>query len=258
MRSLLGWILALGLIASPAIAGTDTAAGNTPATTKTDASAAPPNSSTPPAPKDPSVQPAAKPAASSLESELAEMRDLLESQSRQLDIQGEQLKQQQQKMAALEERLKAANPAAGSSSASPAPNVDVAVGADAGANAALAANASSTANVSATQSSGRPRRGSRSRPLRLPQMPSRSRASPQGAGAPSITSPTPHRQRLHHAHRIHGFHRRIPQSQRGWRHRIELRRHSLRVPHLGDRRQPLEPRERRSPQHAELAYRHSA
>jgi hypothetical protein len=133
MRSLLGWILALGLVASPAIAGTDAAPGNTPATTKTDASAAPPNSSTPPAPKDPSVKPAAKPAASSLESELAEMRDLLESQSKQLEIQGEQLKQQQQKMAALEERLKAANPPADSSSASPAPN------------AALAANAPATA-----------------------------------------------------------------------------------------------------------------
>ena len=144
MRSLLGWILALGLIASPASAGTDAAPGNTPATT-TDASAAPPNSSTPPAPKDPSVKPAAKPAASSLESELAEMRDLLESQSKQLEIQGEQLKQQQQKMAALEERLKAANPAAGSSSASPAPNAGVAANAAPAPNAALAANAPATA-----------------------------------------------------------------------------------------------------------------
>lgn len=151
MRALLGWILALGLIASPAIAGTDATAGNTPATdspaaAKTDASA---NANAPPAPKEPFVKPAAKPAASSLESELAEMRDLLESQSKQLEIQGEQLKQQQQKMAALEERLKAANPAADSSSASPAPNAGVAAYAPAAPKAALAANARSTASPAA-------------------------------------------------------------------------------------------------------------
>jgi uncharacterized coiled-coil protein SlyX len=154
MRALLGWILAVGLIASPAIARTDAAAGNTPATdspavAKTDASAAPANATAPAAPKEPFVKPVAKPAAkpapSSLESELAEMRDLLESQSRQLEIQGEQLKQQQQKMAALEERLKAANPAADSSSASPAPNAGVAANAAPAPNIALAAYGSATA-----------------------------------------------------------------------------------------------------------------
>ena len=144
MRALLGWVLALGLIASPATAGTDAAGGNTAATdsaaaSKTEASAAPPNAAAPAAAPTAAKDPSAKPAASSLESELEEMRDLLESQSRQIELQGEQLKQQQQKMAALEERLKAGE--SSSSASVSAGNAALAP------NAALAANAPSTPNT---------------------------------------------------------------------------------------------------------------
>src|SRR5215471_11960124 len=49
------------------------------------------------------------PAASPVEIELQQLRDLLESQARQLQAQSEQLREQQQKMEALEDQLKTAN-----------------------------------------------------------------------------------------------------------------------------------------------------
>jgi TolA-binding protein len=145
MRALLGWILALGLVVTPALARTDGAGGNAAAgdrtaAAKNDATDAPATSTAPAASRSIS----AKPEASSLASELEELRDLLESQSRQLEMQGEQLKQQQQKMQMLEEQLKNTNAVRDASSGTstsvqPAANTVSAIGGPAGVAASAAA-----------------------------------------------------------------------------------------------------------------------
>src|SRR5665213_989663 len=82
MRALLGWILAVVLVASPAMAGTDgpnddAVANDSGRATVKNTSATPPAAAASPL-KGVSL----KPAASSIESELEELRDLLESQSK--------------------------------------------------------------------------------------------------------------------------------------------------------------------------------
>jgi hypothetical protein len=111
MRVFAACILALGLAVTPAMAGTgnatdkDSAAGGTSAAANTSSSAAP------------AAAPAAKageqPAASSqLESELQELRTLLESQSKQSQELKDQIQQQKEQMQLLEEELtEAKNPA---------------------------------------------------------------------------------------------------------------------------------------------------
>ena len=106
MRALLGWVLALGLVASPALAAGSGEAGSTGAATSNSAtSTAKDNSgSTPSA--------AAKADASSLESEIGDLRDLIDSQASQLEKQNGQLQQEQKKLETLEmleEQLKAAS-----------------------------------------------------------------------------------------------------------------------------------------------------
>jgi hypothetical protein len=176
MRALLGWILALGLVVTPAMAGTNDAAGNAkddkpaaarPAASKDTKTA---SAGAPAAAK----AAAAKPAASSLESELEEMRDLLENQSKQLEAQGEQLKQQQQKMQMLEEQLNSTNTASAPSSAAPAVNAAV--------NAAPAVNtvsASAPSSVMASAAAALPAPPAAGAPRPTPIA-----ASPQGAGVP--------------------------------------------------------------------------
>jgi hypothetical protein len=110
MRVFVAWLLALGLIVSPTMAGTDepgdgkdtttSKAADTAATTakdKTaDATANSANSSktntTPAAP-------------SSLENEIQQLRELIESQSKLLQAQSEQLKEQQHRMQLLESEV---------------------------------------------------------------------------------------------------------------------------------------------------------
>jgi hypothetical protein len=109
MRIFVTWLLAFGMIVSPAMAGIDgtedakhtTASTTNTTTTATDkdkdkaADATAPTSKTD----------AAKPAASSLESELQQLRELLEAQSKLLQAQSEQLKEQQQRMQVLESEV---------------------------------------------------------------------------------------------------------------------------------------------------------
>lgn len=95
MRALAGWMLVLSLAASPAFAAGGDSAG-TAATTNDSGSTA---------------SAAAKPDASSLEAEISDLRDLIDSQAKQMDTQNDQLKIEQQKMQQLEEQLKAATSA---------------------------------------------------------------------------------------------------------------------------------------------------
>jgi hypothetical protein len=110
MRVFLTWLLALGMIVSPAMAGTDGAgdAKNTPASTTTNTT-----NTTTNAEKDKagdstasaSKTDAPKAAPSSLEIELQQLRDLIEAQSKLLQTQSEQLKEQQQRMEVLESEV---------------------------------------------------------------------------------------------------------------------------------------------------------
>jgi hypothetical protein len=105
MRVFLTWLLAFGMIVSPALAGTGTGdAKNTPSNTTNS------TNTTTAAEKDKSGDSTApvaktdapKPAPSSLESEVQQLRDLIEAQTKLLQAQSEQLKEQQQRMQVLE------------------------------------------------------------------------------------------------------------------------------------------------------------
>ncbi|MFZ0039063.1 MAG: hypothetical protein WAK91_16675 [Candidatus Acidiferrales bacterium] len=99
MRVLVSFLLALGLAASPAMAGDDTkkvsddTAKTAPAKTASDSNKNASTESTP-----------------AVEVELQQMRDLLKAQSDQLEQQRAALQLEQQKVQALEERLSAAPP----------------------------------------------------------------------------------------------------------------------------------------------------
>jgi len=114
MRALATCIIALGLAASPVVAkAAGTGANGNPSTTEAKNTATVQPGNAPAA--DPKANAAAKaePSSSELESELQELRDLLESQSRQIQ-------EQQQKMQLLEEQLNAATAAKESVVADPA------------------------------------------------------------------------------------------------------------------------------------------
>jgi hypothetical protein len=94
------------MVVSPALAGTDGTgdAKNTPSNTTNTTTAADKDKtgdSTAPASK----TEVAKPAASSVESELQQLRDLIEAQTKLLQSQSEQLKEQQQRMQVLESEV---------------------------------------------------------------------------------------------------------------------------------------------------------
>jgi hypothetical protein len=107
MRFFLTWLLAIGMILSPAMAGTDGAgdAKNTTASTTTNTTTAAEKDKTPDSTAPASKTEAAKPAASSVESELQQLRDLIEAQTKLLQAQSEQLKEQQQRMQVLESEV---------------------------------------------------------------------------------------------------------------------------------------------------------
>jgi len=121
MRVVAAWILAVGLIAPPLMAGTSSG-DHTSAAAKPDAdkAAAKSNTSEAPASNSKASTPAKTEKAESagMEVELQQLRDLLEMQAKQLQEQNEQLKQQQKKMQLLEEQLNAANPRPAASAAS--------------------------------------------------------------------------------------------------------------------------------------------
>jgi hypothetical protein len=113
MRVLATCILAVGLVVSPAIAGTGPAGDKDGPAANTSTSAATQPASSPAAAAS-SAAPASKSEASSSEisAELQQLRDLLESQAKQLQ-------EQQQKMLLLEAELNAATAARESSTAAP-------------------------------------------------------------------------------------------------------------------------------------------
>src|SRR5271170_7578561 len=120
MRAFVTYLLALGLVAAPAMAATgaagdkdkdntaaksgSTAASDNSTATDKDASA---NASKSESKSDPAT-PGKTAASSSLESELQQLRELLEAQSRQIQIQNEQMREQQERMEAMEAELKVA------------------------------------------------------------------------------------------------------------------------------------------------------
>ncbi|HUJ82957.1 MAG TPA: hypothetical protein VLW83_13805 [Candidatus Acidoferrales bacterium] len=115
MRALATCIVAFCLAASPVLAkAAGTGANDSPSTTEAKNSATAVQPGNAPA-ADPKANAAAKaePSSSELESEMQELRDLLESQSRQIQ-------EQQQKMQMLEEQLNAATAAKESLTADPA------------------------------------------------------------------------------------------------------------------------------------------
>jgi hypothetical protein len=129
MRGLVTTLLAFGLAVAPVTARTnrpgdgdkDNTASKT-ATTDKNADKTGDKSSdtkaTAPASTNSTTDASAKPATSGIETELQAVRELLEAQSKQIQMQNDQMKAQQQKMEMMEEELKAANTPKDTSSAS--------------------------------------------------------------------------------------------------------------------------------------------
>jgi hypothetical protein len=144
MRAFVAYLLALGLVAAPAMAATGSAGDkdkdNTAA--KSSSTAASDNSTATDKDKDASAStsksepatPGKTAASSGLESELQQLRELLEAQSRQIQIQNEQMREQQDRMEAMETELKVATTPRDTSYA-PAPDSRVPKTADGSASA---------------------------------------------------------------------------------------------------------------------------
>src|ERR1700722_9301427 len=136
MRALAACILALGLAASPAMASS-AAPGDkdSAATSNSSSSSTPPPqpANAPAATADPATK--AEPSSMEVATELQQLRELLESQARQLA-------EQQQKMELPENQLKAANGASGESSSTDAESVSGAPSAAIASNAALGGGSS--------------------------------------------------------------------------------------------------------------------
>jgi len=116
MRGFLGVAVTLLLIASPAMAGA-AGPGDSPAPAAASASTA----ATATAKGSSDADAAPKADVSSLEVEIEELRDLLQSQAKQLQNQSDQLTEQQKKMHALEDQLTSAKTAREALAAAPAP-----------------------------------------------------------------------------------------------------------------------------------------
>ena len=112
MRALVMWFVAVTLIVSPAMAGSGKDKDAT-ATAKADAKpAATTKSADATKQPDAAKQPASgKPDSPAVEAELQQLKELLQAQTHELEAQRAALKEQQQKMDALEERLRGAQPA---------------------------------------------------------------------------------------------------------------------------------------------------
>lgn len=127
MRALAAYLMVAGLILSPAIARASGSGDKTGTSTESSGdSAAASSSGSQPAAASNDETPAT-PKESSLENELQELRDLIETQSKQIQAQSEQLREQQQQMQTLESRLKPAS--ASSVTAAPAESVSSAASA---------------------------------------------------------------------------------------------------------------------------------
>jgi hypothetical protein len=137
MRVLVTWLLTLGLVVSPALAGTGP--GDDKDTTKTSDTSAAATKKTDAS--NTAKSDAAKAASSTLENELQQLRELLEAQSKQIQAQSDQLREQQQKMMELETELKTET-ATRESFSSSAPDSRTAGLANASANPVVAASGS--------------------------------------------------------------------------------------------------------------------
>jgi len=107
MRVVAAWILAVGLIALPLMAGTNSTKDDSSSAAKSDTAAnakasAPANTA--------KTESTTKTESASMEAELEQLRDLLEMQAKQLQEQNRQLQEQQKKMQLLEEQLNATMP----------------------------------------------------------------------------------------------------------------------------------------------------
>jgi hypothetical protein len=111
MRVLVAWILALGLVASPALAGNGGAGDGKDGDKKNSAAVNKDTSGS--ASADTKADPAAKPAPAGLENEVQQLRDLIEAQSKLLKDQTEQLKDQQRKMQLMQAELDSVATASG-------------------------------------------------------------------------------------------------------------------------------------------------
>ncbi|MGD0963186.1 MAG: hypothetical protein ABSA57_04695 [Candidatus Acidiferrales bacterium] len=141
MRAIVVAAMVFGFAVSPALAragGAEDKAGTTAAETSS-ASAARTTSSEPAAAS--KGDSPAKPAESNMESELQELRDLIEAQSKQIQVQSEVLKEQQQQMQTLENQLKISSAAGANMSAAPVES------ASAAASSSMALNALSPDSV---------------------------------------------------------------------------------------------------------------
>jgi len=96
----------MGIALSPAIAGASGAGDETTASSSESNTSAVNSKSSSEPPAVSKGDSSAKPKESNLESELQELRDLIEAQSKQIQVQSEELKEQQQKMQTLENQLK--------------------------------------------------------------------------------------------------------------------------------------------------------
>src|SRR5271167_4727712 len=117
MRALVAYLLALALVASPAMAAARPAgdkdkdnatAGKTSSTAASDDKTVASNDASDATSKPKPEAPGKTAASSTLESELQQLRELLETQSRQIQIQNEQMREQQQRMEDMEAELKVA------------------------------------------------------------------------------------------------------------------------------------------------------
>jgi FKBP-type peptidyl-prolyl cis-trans isomerase len=150
MRVVAAWILAMGLIALPLMAGTNSGDdhSSSAARSDTDNGTAKSNTTGTPAATEKVSTPAnadktesttkaesgKKTESASMEAELEQLRDLLEMQAKQLQQQNQQLQEQQKKMQLLEEQLNAATPGragANASASTPAPAAGIAPAASA-------------------------------------------------------------------------------------------------------------------------------
>jgi TolA-binding protein len=112
MRAFVANLLALGLVVMPAMAATGSSGDKDNTAAKSSSTAASDKDASASASKSESKSDPATPgktaASSSLETELQQLRDLLETQSKQIQIQNEQMREQQERMEAMEAELKVA------------------------------------------------------------------------------------------------------------------------------------------------------
>jgi TolA-binding protein len=119
MRAFVTCIMALGLVAMPSTAAVRGAGDDTTPAPKTADAAATKTKTADNSAAPSKTDTTTKPENSALESELQQLRDLLEAQSKQLQTQGEQLKEQQLKMQSLEEQLNTTSASRSASAAAP-------------------------------------------------------------------------------------------------------------------------------------------